>query len=81
MDKNNDNKVNINIIHKKKTLKNNYDNENDIINDKDLDIEFEKKKIKIIESYLYRKYTFKKNTIHEFTIVNGKLIPINKKNI
>ena len=58
----------MNDIQKKKTI---FEN----INMKD--IEYEKRKIEMIKSNPIKKYTFERNTIQEYTIINGKLVPFN----
>jgi hypothetical protein len=42
-------------------------------------MEFEKMKLEMISEISYKKYTFEKNTIQEYRIINGKLIPYNIK--
>jgi hypothetical protein len=49
------------------------------INSYDNTIEFEKRKIQMIEENPIRKYTFLKNTIQEYRIINGNLVPVNKE--
>jgi hypothetical protein len=49
---------------------------NSIINE---DMEFEKMKLEMISAVSYKKYTFEKNTIQEYRIINGNLIPYNIK--
>ena len=71
----------INDIHKKKTIKENSKNKPKEIEDKnDDDVEFEKRKLQMIESNPIKKYTFIKNTIKKFIVINGKLIPVNNSN-
>ena len=50
-------------------------------NKKDLISEYEKRKIKMIGDNPIKKYTFEKNTIQEYKIIDGKLVPVhNEKN-
>ena len=73
-----------NETHKKKILDDDkntplFDEKNknnNIINE---DMEFEKMKLEMISEISYKKYTFEKNTIQEYRIINGKLIPYNIK--
>jgi hypothetical protein len=73
-----------NETHKKKLLDDDkntplFDEKNknnSIINE---DMEFEKMKLEMISAVSYKKYTFEKNTIQEYRIINGKLIPYNIK--
>ena len=65
------------IKKKKKYLEKNIDGKNDIKSDNT--IEFEKRKIQMIEENPIRKYTFLKNTIQEYRIINGNLVPVNKE--
>ena len=73
-----------NETHKKKLLDDDkntplFDEKNknnSIINE---DMEFEKMKLEMISAVSYKKYTFEKNTIQEYKIINGKLIPYNIK--
>ena len=62
-----------NIQKKKKYFENEINIKKVIENDKDN--EFEKKKIEMIRANPIKKYTFEKNTIQEYKIINGKLVP------
>ena len=48
-------------------------------NKKDLTSEYEKRKIKMIGDNPIKKYTFEKNTIQEYTIIDGNLVPVNNE--
>ena len=66
------------IIKKKKLdFDNNICIKDEIEKNKNEDDEFERRKVEMISANPIRKYTFERNTIQEYKLINGKLIPVN----
>ena len=72
-------KTNSNNINKQKIYFDNDVNKKENTEDTCSDEEFEKRKIEMIRANAIIKYTFEKNTIQEYTRIDGKLVPIKKK--
>ena len=79
---------NRNLIDKLKEIENSIGNENDSMENiknpkievENKDSEFEKRKIEMIRANPIRKYTFERNTIQLYRIIDGKLVPFENVN-
>ena len=67
-----------NSIHKKTKYFENIKNAKKEI--ENIDSEFEKRKIEMIRANPIKKYTFLRNTIQEYKIIDGQLVPFNNAN-
>ena len=76
-EKSGNNEENINLENKEKNDLNDKSIIKENEKDKNIDDDFKRRKLELIEANPIRKYTFEKNTIQEYKLIYGKLVPVN----